>query len=152
MLTHHKKSVRALHSHPKEFTFASGGADNIKAWQTSNGTFLRNFSGHRAVVNTVAINRADVMVSGADNGSMYFWDWKSGHCFQQLQTIPQPGSLSAESGIFHATFDQTGSRLLTAEADKTIKVWREAEDSTPETDPITEWNPTSLKRSRQTAS
>lgn len=26
-----------------------------------------------------------------DNGSMWFWDWKSGHNFQQSQTIVQPG-------------------------------------------------------------
>ena len=34
------------------------------------------------------------------------------------------------------TFDQTGTRLLTAEADKTIKVWREDPDATPESHPI----------------
>jgi len=33
----------------------------------------------------------------------------------------QPGSLDSEAGIFAATFDQTGSRLITGEADKTIK-------------------------------
>jgi hypothetical protein len=33
----------------------------------------------------------------------------------------QPGSLESESGIFAAAFDVTGSRLVTAEADKTIK-------------------------------
>lgn len=26
-----------------------------------------------------------------DNGSLWFWDWKSGHNFQQSQTIVQPG-------------------------------------------------------------
>lgn len=26
-----------------------------------------------------------------DNGSMWFWDWKSGHNFQQAQTVVQPG-------------------------------------------------------------
>ena len=29
--------------------------------------------------------------SGGDNGSLWFWDWKSGHNFQQSQTIVQPG-------------------------------------------------------------
>lgn len=27
-----------------------------------------------------------------DNGSLWFWDWKSGHNFQQAQTIVQPGT------------------------------------------------------------
>jgi len=37
----------------------------------------------------------------------------------------QPGSLDSESGIFACAFDQSESRLLTAEADKTIKVYKE---------------------------
>jgi len=35
------------------------------------------------------------------------------------------GSLQAEGGIFACTFDQTGSRFITCEADKTIKIWKE---------------------------
>ena len=60
---------------------------------------------------------------------MNFWDWKSGHCFQQMQTKVQPGSLENEAGIFRCTFDMTGSRLITCEADKTIKVWKETPDA-----------------------
>lgn len=48
----------------------------------------------------------------------------------------QPGSLDSEAGIFASTFDLTGTRLITCEADKTIKIWKEKEDATPETDPI----------------
>ena len=40
------------------------------------------------------------------------------------------------NGIFYSTFDKTGSRLLTCEADKTIKIWKEDETATPETHPI----------------
>lgn len=32
-----------------------------------------------------------VNVVVGDNGSMWFWDWRSGHNFQQAQTIVQPG-------------------------------------------------------------
>jgi len=88
----------------------------------------------------------------ADNGSVHFWDWNSGYDFQQLevpsfccrvcfrgrvfhgisanlQTIVQPGSLESEAGIYCVQFDRTGSRLLTAEADKTIKVYKEDENA-----------------------
>ena len=64
-----------------------------------------------------------------DNGSMHFWDWRSGHCFQKLQTQVQPGSLDSEAGIFATTFDMSGCRLITAEADKTIKIYKEDEDA-----------------------
>lgn len=55
----------------------------------------------------------------ADNGEMCFFDWKSGHRFQKMDTIAQPGSLEAEQGVFCSIFDKTGLRLITGEADKT---------------------------------
>ncbi|CAG8651440.1 15569_t:CDS:2 [Acaulospora morrowiae] len=145
-LTHHKKSVRALALHPSEFTFASGSADNIKQWKCPEGTFMQNFEGHRAIINALAINADNVLFSGADNGSMAFWDWKSGYKFQSMETTVQPGSLESEAGIFACTFDRSGLRLITCEADKTIKIWREDPNATPETHPI-DWKP-SLIRTR----
>lgn len=68
--------------------------------------------------------------------SMRFWDYKTAYCFQEIQTRVQPGSLESEAGIFCSTFDRTGSRFITGEADKTIKVYREDETATPETHPI----------------
>ena len=41
-LTYHKKSVRALAQHPREYAFASGGADNIKKFSLPEGEFLHN--------------------------------------------------------------------------------------------------------------
>jgi pleiotropic regulator 1 len=61
------------------------------------------------------------------NGSLHFWDWKTGYNFQRLQTIPQPGSIDPEMGIYAMTFDHSGSRLITCEADKTIKIYKEDE-------------------------
>ncbi|PWW73330.1 hypothetical protein C7212DRAFT_300287 [Tuber magnatum] len=77
---------------------------------------------------------------------MCFFDWKSGHRFQKIDTIAQPGSLDAEQGVFCSTFDRTGLRLITGEADKTIKVWKQDEDATEETHPL-DWKPT-LQRVR----
>ncbi|KAI9017255.1 putative mRNA splicing protein [Gaertneriomyces semiglobifer] len=139
-LTHHKKSVRALAINPTEFTFASASTDNIKQWKCPRGDFIQNLSGHNAIVNTLACNQDGVLFSGADNGSMYFWDYKTGYNFQTAESLVQPGSLDSEAGIFCSTFDRTGSRLITGEADKTIKIWKEDENATPETHPI-DWKP-----------
>jgi len=136
VLTNHKKSIRAFVLHPDEFSFASGGADNIKKWKLPEGSFMQNLGGHNSIINSLSLNQDNVLFSGSDNGSMYFWDWKSGYNFQQLQTIPQPGSLESEAGIFASTFDLSGSRLITCEADKTIKIWKEDEEATPESYPI----------------
>ncbi|KAJ2899703.1 pre-mRNA-splicing factor prp46 [Zalerion maritima] len=146
VLTHHKKGVRALATHPTEFTFATGSTGSIKQWKCPEGAFMQNFEGQNAIINTLDVNHENVLFSGGDNGSMSFWDWKSGHRFQALDTTAQPGSLDAEAGIMTSTFDQTGLRLICGEADKTIKIWKPDPDATPETHPL-EWKPT-LGRTR----
>lgn len=107
-----------------------------------------------------------------DNGSMSFWDWKTGYRFQSLDTTSQPGSLDAEAGIMSSAFDRSGTRLICGEADKTsgsfhpqtlqlpqrweapitlmantcpVKIWKPDPEATPETHPVV-WNPTSLSR------
>ncbi|PJF19600.1 Pre-mRNA-splicing factor prp5 [Paramicrosporidium saccamoebae] len=127
VLTHHKRSVRTLAGHPTEYTFVSGATDHLKKWKLPEGTFLNDFDGHDTVINTVSVNHDNVLVSGGDNGSLRFWDWGSGECFQKLDSIPQPGSLDCEAAIYASTFDRTGLRLLTGEGDKSIKVWKEVE-------------------------
>eukprot|EP01133_Synstelium_polycarpum_P006387 gene6387-7402_t len=146
-LTNHKKSVRTLVQHEKEFSFASGSADNIKQWKCPEGSFIKNLSGHNAIVNCMALNQDNVLVSGGDNGSMQFWDWKTGYCFQKSQTIVQPGSLDSEAGIFAMAFDRSGTRLITCEADKTIKVYKEDDTANEYTHPVEDWRPgRNLKR------
>ena len=49
--------------------------------------------------------------------------------------------------MFAMTFDQSGSRLLTCEADKTIKIYKEDENASEETHPVN-WKPDILKRKR----
>ena len=64
-----------------------------------------------------------------DNGTMHFWDWRTGYNFQRSQAAVQPGSLDSEAGIFAMTFDQSSSRLITCEADKTIKIYKEDDEA-----------------------
>lgn len=109
--------------------------------------FLHNtLQMQRTMVNGLAVNSEGVMASGGDNGSLWFWDWKSGNRFQAEETIVQPGSLESEAAIYACKFDQTGSRLITCEADKTIKMWKEDDAATPETHPIQFVPPRDLRR------
>jgi len=126
-LTHHKKSVRALAIHPTEYSFASAsaGGNNIKKWKCPEGAFVFNFSGHNAIINTLSVNSEGVFFSGGDNGTLTFWDYNTGTAFQNMDDVPQPGSLEAEAGVFCSTFDMTGTRLITGGADKTIKIYAE---------------------------
>ncbi len=67
-LTHHKKSIRSLAIHPTEYSFASGsaGGNNIKKWKCPEGTFVFNFSGHNAIINTLSVNAEGVFFSGGE--------------------------------------------------------------------------------------
>ena len=67
--------------------------------------------------------------SVADNGTIHMWDWRTGYNFQRIHAAVQPGSLDSESGIFACLFDHSESRLITAEADKTIKVYKEGDSA-----------------------
>ncbi len=145
VLTNHKRGVRALAAHPSEYTFASASADAVKSWAFPHGEFMRNFRTdgdvHRGkLVNALAINEDGVMASCGNDGGIGFWDFPSAHCFQQIGTIAQPGSMDCETGVFDAVFDRSGSRLITCETDKTIKMWKEDPDATPESHPLN-WKP-----------
>lgn len=144
-LTNHKKSVRSVVFHPTLYMFASASPDNIKQWMCPEGKFIQNLSGHNAIVNCLAVNAEGVLVSGGDNGTLHCWDWRTGYNFQRLQAPVQPGSMDNESGIFAMNYDQSGSRLITCEADKTIKIYKEDDTATEETHPIN-WRPEILKR------
>lgn len=121
-LTHHKKSVRALESGLGK-TFVSGSPGSIKKWEFEteypNSRFVHNFESN-SIVN--CLGYSDVLVSGSDNGDLCFYDY-NGQMFQKINSPVQPGSLDSEAGIFALSFDQTGSRLITCEADKTIKIY-----------------------------
>ena len=87
------QAVRALAANPREFSFVSGAADNLKKWQTRDGKFLRNLSGHDTIINALACNEDGVLVSGGDNGSLHFWDYESG-CAPPPAPPPQSPSCS----------------------------------------------------------
>lgn len=133
--------------HPELYMFASASTDNIKQWKCPKGEFIQNLSGHNAIVTSLACNQDGVLVSGADNGSMQFWDWRTGYNFQRVQTLVQPGSMDSEAGIFAMAFDLSGSRLITTEADKTIKIYKEDDEATEESHPV-DWKPDIMKRRR----
>ncbi|XP_059310367.1 protein pleiotropic regulatory locus 1-like [Lycium ferocissimum] len=128
-LTHHKKSVRSMVQHPKEdYSFASASSDNVKKFNIPKGEFLHDMisSQHKTIINAMAVNDEGVMATGGHNGSLWFSDWTSGHNIQQAQTIIQPGSWDNEAGIYALTYDVTGTRLISCEADKTIKMWKQS--------------------------
>ena len=141
VLTNHKKAVRSVLVHPREYTFVSGAADNLKKWKCPEGRFLHNLSGpqahHNAILHGLAVNQDDVLVSRRRHGQ----DPPLG------RRVPTATSRRARPSRSRArssrrresspcAFDLSGSRLITGEADKTIKVWKEDVDATPASHPV----------------
>eukprot|EP00762_Andalucia_godoyi_P000019 ANDGO_02333.mRNA.1 Pre-mRNA-splicing factor PRP46 len=101
------------------------GNSSSSSAPTSASVGSRLPSGSTKLIHTMSLSPDNVLAIGTDSGGLHMVDWRSGALFQSLQTIPQPGSLESERAILATCFDMSGSRLFTAEADKTIKVWRE---------------------------
>lgn len=142
VLTHHKRNVRDISFHPKEFSFVSACTDDIRSWRLPEGSLLTNFqSQSTGIINTLSVNEDDVLFAGGDNGTLSFYDYKSGHLYQSIDTKVARGSLESEHGILTSTFDMTGLRLITGETDKSIKIWRQDENATPVKNPGLPWNP-----------
>lgn len=129
VLTNHKKTIRKLAAHPKLFSFISASADAIYQWNGVEAKLHKEFRKHDAVITGLALNEDGVMVTAGDDGTMKFWDFDSATIFQEAETTIQPGSLAAEKGILDISFDRTGTRLITCEVDKTVKLWREVDES-----------------------
>jgi len=137
VLTNHKKAVRSVAIHPTEYSFVSGAADNIKVWKCPKSLFLRNMNEPpRSIIETLALNEDNIVASGHQGGRLMIWDYKTGHKLQDIASPPQPGSLDAEASINQLTFDQTGTRIISTESDKTIKLWKPDPKATPETHPL----------------
>lgn len=69
------------------YMFGSASPDAIKQWTCPEGKFVQNLFGHNAIINCLAINSDGVLMSGADNGTLHCWDWRTGYNFQRLQVI-----------------------------------------------------------------
>ncbi|AMD21128.1 HEL153Wp [Eremothecium sinecaudum] len=145
--THHKRNVRDIAFNPSEFSFASACTDDIRSWSLPEGQLLTNYQSESlGVINTLACNPNGVLFAGSDNGQLSFFDYKTGHKYQTLETKEAPGSLESERGILASSFDRSGLRLITCESDKTIKIWKQIADASPDTHPSLPWNPSLISQ------
>lgn len=125
-LTHHAKSVRLLVLHPHELTMASGDSTgSINQWVLPQGQLLHSF-GEKAeganIINTMAVNPGtNELFAGLSDGRMHFYDYESGKLKQAAKSVPAPGS--DVSTLYTSVFDMLGTRLITGESDKSIKIW-----------------------------
>ena len=46
------------------YAFATASPDNIKQWKFPDGNFLQNLTGHNSIINCMAVNSDNVLVTG----------------------------------------------------------------------------------------
>ncbi|KAG5490637.1 hypothetical protein JKF63_00758 [Porcisia hertigi] len=81
-----------------------------------------------------AMSPRSVLAVGSQDGELAFYDWnrpqprrvagKFYAPYQWTKTKSLPGTLQGEGGINAITYDVSGTRLITAESDKSVKIWR----------------------------
>ena len=80
-LTQHKKGVRSMVMHSENYTFASVDSDKLRIWKCPEGDELQNIAHPDNIVNALATNLDNVLVSGSNDGMLRFYDWNSGYNF-----------------------------------------------------------------------
>lgn len=125
-ITQHSKSVRLLVMHREELTMCSADTNGeIKQWLLPIGELLDQFGAKAEqsnVINTMAINSVEnTLCVGYDDGRLEFYDYTNGSILQSERSRPLPGS--TETSINSVAFDILGSRLISCESDKSIKIW-----------------------------
>ncbi|RWW64091.1 hypothetical protein BHE74_00028687, partial [Ensete ventricosum] len=120
-------------------------------------------SQQKTIINSMAVNEDGVLAT-ADNCPAWFVNpvlspvypclsfWL---CLQQSVDLPKflfvilyyfSGSLESEACIYALSYDISGSRIVTCEADKTIKMWKEDPSATPDTHPLNFKPPKEFRR------
>ncbi|KPA81548.1 hypothetical protein ABB37_03892 [Leptomonas pyrrhocoris] len=148
-LTRHKKPVRGLTFTASGSALVSCGADEIRVWDLPSGDYVTNAStrvtdaakkerGEAEELSyrwsCCAMSPHNVLAVGSQDGELAFYDWncpqprrvagKHYAPYQWTKTKPLPGTLNGEGGINGMTYDVSGTRLITVESDKSVKMWR----------------------------
>lgn len=139
-LTRHRKPVRQVLFHHAERVLLSCGADNVRKWSLPSGDFLTNMNLATAprphaslttIWTSCSVSNRNTIFVGGDDGQLLFLDWDSHSLFQSTRTKALPGAAESERGIYGGAFDVSGTRLMTVEADKTVKVWKRRDEGAP---------------------
>ena len=86
--------------------------------------YLRDIETNQDIINDLSINQEETLVSASNAGKLNFYHYPTGYQYQSIDTYNN-NNTEEEHGIFATSFDRTGTRLITCEADKTIKIWKQ---------------------------
>lgn len=113
-LFHHEQAVRGIDFSPTHDLIATASEDGRVALLDSKGAVQRVLE-HDSPVFAVAFSPTHPMIAtGSDDGQIRLWDLAGG----------PPRSFNAHTDRIHSLdFDTSGTRIVSASRDKTVKVW-----------------------------
>lgn len=147
-LTRHKKPVRGVALNVSGTQLVSCGADDIRVWKMPTGEFLCNANTQvdkkgKGIAedelayrwSCCAMSPRSVLTVGSQDGDVAYYDWNRPqpvgasdtpfYCpYQLTKSKSIPGTLPGEGGINAVVYDVSGTRMITAESDKSVKVWK----------------------------
>lgn len=117
VLTHHNNSVQDLAL--ADNAFSSIAADGVFKCEY-NGAVLGHIERQSdSVLRCCSLSPTGILMTGDDLGIARFYEWSTGKSLCKSHSR----ALSKEKGILAASFDRTGTRLVTGEEDKSVKLW-----------------------------
>merc|ERR1712181_217119 len=128
----------------------------VRLWDLAAGKSVATLTNHKKSVRGLVSHPKLLMFASGGPDNIKQWRCPDGKFIQNLSghnaivnclAANADGVMDSEAGIFQMKFDQSGSRLITCEADKTIKIYKKDDSATEETHPIN-WKPEILKRRR----
>lgn len=93
---------------------AIGSDDGVLICDTTTGQPLRTLQGHRGRVFSVTYGE-DVLVTGADDGTVRIWDAATGHCRHVLQ--------GHQRWSWPVVISPSGAEVATGDADGVLRLW-----------------------------
>ncbi len=88
ILLGHTNSVFALTMY-NNFLVSASNDQTIKIWNLSTGAVIKNLEGHhRSIYSLLAVPQKRLLVSGADDGKLIFWDMNNFTSIERYQQHP----------------------------------------------------------------
>ncbi|KAL1595535.1 Transcription initiation factor TFIID subunit 5 [Nothophoma quercina] len=121
----HDNDVDCVAFHPNNLYVFTGSCDRtVRMWHISGGNCLRLFTGHTGNVTAIACSPDGRTLASADDaGNIVLWNLETGRRKKRMRG-------HGKGGIWSLSWSVESSVLVSAGADKTVRVWDVLQETT----------------------